>query len=315
MNEQPIANLRRNLLDLHGEAGGAWLDALPIQLAQLAAQRGIQVAPPFAALSYNYVAPATLADGTPAILKAGFPGGDMALREVAALQWYAGRGIAQLLCADLPAGIILVERLLPGVMLDSLTDDEQATRIAAQVIRDLVCPAPSAPHPFPSAVGHASQLANLRATFAGGTGPFPQRLVEQAETLFRELLASSGPPMLIHADLHHYNMLSDGAGWRAIDPQGVIAEAEYEIGALLRNPIHRLPNIADLTDLTNRRVAILSEVLGFDRQRIAGWGMAQAVLSAWWSYEDHGEPGSNWLRVAEALGRGEDRKTTRQEEK
>jgi streptomycin 6-kinase len=29
-------------------------------------------------------------------------------------------------------------------------------------------------------------------------------------------------------------------------------------------------------------------MLGFDRQRILGWGVAQAVLSAWWALEDHG---------------------------
>ena len=50
-----------------------------------------------------------------------------------------------------------------------------------------------------------------------------------------------------------------------------------------------------------RRVAILAEVLGFDPRRIAGWGYAQAVLSAWWSYEDHGDYDQATLFYAEVL--------------
>ena len=30
----------------------------------------------------------------------------------------------------------------------------------------------------------------------------------------------------------------------------------------------------------------LADELGFERKRILGWGLAQAVLSAWWSIED-----------------------------
>ena len=293
--------LRQNVRDVYGKQGSEWLLSLPDRLARASAIWNIQIDAPLTELSYNYVAPAILADGRPIILKASFPGNHTFVREVAALRHYAGRGIAGLIAVDETEGLLLLERLRPGVQLASLAADEQATLIAAQVIKALLRPAPEPPQPFPTAASHARQLDTLRAAFAGGTGPFPQRLVEQAETLFRELLASSGPPMLIHADLQHYNILADGDSWRAIDPQGVIAEAEYEVGALLRNPVHQLHTLGDFTKLTERRVAILSEALGFERQRIASWGMAQAILSAWWSYEDHGQPESVWLSIAEIL--------------
>jgi streptomycin 6-kinase len=48
-------------------------------------------------------------------------------------------------------------------------------------------------------------------------------------------------------------------------------------------------------------VAILAEVLGFERQRIVRWGVAAAVLSAVWSVEDHGERDEGTLSVAELL--------------
>ena len=59
----------------------------------------------------------------------------------------------------------------------------------------------------------------------------------------------------------------------------------YEIGALMRNPIG-VEKWRDLPRVLSRRFDILHEILGFDRQRMIAWSMAQAVLSAWWFIED-----------------------------
>ena len=81
----------------------------------------------------------------------------------------------------------------------------------------------------------------------------------------------------------------------------MIGEREYEIGTLLRNP--NLENFSDteLKQLQARRIDIFEEMLGFDRQRMLGWGMAQAVLSAWWSVEDDGAFGQQAMRCAQVL--------------
>ncbi len=51
--------------------------------------------------------------------------------------------------------------------------------------------------------------------------------------------------------------------------------------------------------VTDRRIAQLTGELGFDRERILGWGLSQAVLSAWWSYEDEGHGWESAIAVAE----------------
>lgn len=50
-----------------------------------------------------------------------------------------------------------------------------------------------------------------------------------------------------------------------------------------------------------QRLGILSERLGFDRQRLTGWGIAQAVLSAWWTVEDNGHDWQPAIACAEHL--------------
>ena len=43
------------------------------------------------------------------------------------------------------------------------------------------------------------------------------------------------------------------------------------------------------------------EELGFDRERIQGWAFAQAVLSACWTYEDHGYGWEGVMQLAAVL--------------
>jgi streptomycin 6-kinase len=50
-----------------------------------------------------------------------------------------------------------------------------------------------------------------------------------------------------------------------------------------------------------RRVNILVEVLGFERQRLLGWGLAQAILAAWWCIEDHTPGWERFIRCAELI--------------
>ena len=285
--------------EVYGAAGEAWIGQLPALLAECADRWSLTIAPPFG-LSYNYVAPATRADGTAIVLKVGFPSREL-MTELDALRLYDGRGICRLLDADRERGAMLLERITPGTPLADLDDDEQRTRIAAQVMRQLWRPAPP-DHPFPSVATWAAGMQRMRARFNGTTGPLPAKLVEQAEALFRELLGAMGDPVLLHGDLHHWNILSaERHPWLALDPKGVVGEAEYEVGALLRNPLPWLLAQPHPERVLARRIDMLAEELGFDRTRLVGWGVAQAVLSAWWTIEDHGYGWEEAIACAEYL--------------
>lgn len=286
--------LARTIIDLYEDEGSAWLERLPALIAACEERWGLVVSPAFPNLSYNYVAPAASATGEPVVLKLGVPNPELT-SEAAALHLYNGQGCARLIAADVKIGALVIERLQPGMPLQALTDDREATSIAAQVMRQLWRPAPI-DHPFPTVAGWAQGLARLRASFDGGTGPFPMRLVEQAEALFSELIASTDSEVVLHGDLHHENILSaDRAAWLAIDPKGVVGDAGYEVGALLRN---RLDIDHNLKRLLARRVDQLAEELAIDRARLAGWGAAGTVLSAWWEWEDHGSYNDETIAIA-----------------
>lgn len=290
----------RAMREVYGEAGEEWLCALPQLVEEYAERWSLQVLPHFAPLTYNYVAPAVRADGSEAVLKLGVPNPEQAC-EPMALRLFAGSGSVRLLEAEPECGALLLERLRPGKTLETVEDDELATASAAQVMRQLRVSAP-ADTTLPTVARWAQGLDRLRARFNGRTGPLPPTLFELAERLFVELHASSAEPVMLHGDLHHGNILSaQREKWLAIDPKGVIGEPAYETGALLRNPLPRLLQRDNPRRVLARRVDHLAEMLELDRERIVGWAVYQAVLSAAWTIEDHGAGWEAVIACAELL--------------
>lgn len=284
---------------MNGDAGRVWIEALPATLMEYAERWSLTLLPPFE-LSYNYVAPVIRTDGSEAVLKLGFPNREL-LSEMYALQHFEGRRMVRMLEADFEHQVFLLERIRPGVELATLKDEEQVTRIAAQVMQQLWQPV-NIERPFLTVESWTAGLSNLRPYFDNSTGPFPAYLVDVAEQIFVEFVPSQGERVLLHGDLHHWNILSaTRQPWLALDPKGVIGEREYEVGALLRNP--ELDNFSnsELKQVQAQRLDILVEMLGFDRQRMLGWSLAQAVLSAWWSVEDHGDFWQQAMRCAQIL--------------
>jgi streptomycin 6-kinase len=297
---------------LRGEAPARlWLEHLPRILADAASRWSLDLQPPFGSLSFNYAAPAVRLDGIPVVVKAGFiPPDKELISEVAALSHWNGVGAVRLLETDLDQGLLLLERLVPGRPLGEVPDDQEALSIAATVLEQVWRAGPPPPQPlsssspFPLTRDWGKGFARLRSHF-GGTGPFPAALVERAARLWGELEESAAEPTIVlHGDLNFGNVLSaEREPWLAIDPKGIIGEPVYDTGIFLRDPVDRILAAAHPDRFLARRIDQLAERLGFPRSRIRDWGLAQAVLSAWWSVEDEGSGWEPAILCAEALAR------------
>lgn len=313
----------RTIRNTFGADGEAWLSALPDLIEEASFRWNLSDIRPIPKLSYNFVALAQLRpesnvgrhwlqsqvpyrdDGTlqstSVILKLGVPNHELT-GEIAALRFYNGLGACRLLDADVEKGMLLLERLQPGHMLSRIEDDEHATRIAAQVMMNLWRDFPPNKNEFIQLKDWFDGFKRLRQRFKGKTGPLPKYLVETSESLSRELLAENKNEVLLHGDFHHFNVLESARGWLAIDPKGVIGPRGYEVGPFLINPVPDFLNRNSPRAQIEKRIAILSEMLGMERERIRNWGICYAALSAWWSFEDS-EPnlGKYGVRCAEII--------------
>ena len=311
MNLPPefISNVQGVLL----EDGRRYIDALPDLVAEASAQWGLTDVQPVPNLSYNFVAFAkssltaknakgakkkfdlrdlsALSGTSNVVLKIGLPNRETR-SEMAALRLFKGEGACKLIEYDEEKYWMLLERLKPGVMLSMMEDDEEATRIAAEVMKRMW-------RGLDTFVldHHENKFIQLtdwfyggfermRKHFNGGTGPLNAKLVERVERSVKDFFAENHNPVLMHGDFHHYNILSSERGWLVIDPKGVIGPAGYEVGPLMINPWFEHSDGNRRKVQIRKRIDILHEHLGFERERILEWSLAHAILSAWWSIED-----------------------------
>jgi streptomycin 6-kinase len=195
---------------------------------------------------------------------------------------FGGRGMVRV--HEYVDGALLLEQLTPGHSLVTMTlegADDSAVEVVADVVQQMSATAPlsSWPTVHEWATGFQRYLESADRRI-------PIDLVHEGHEWFFALAVSQGDPRLLHGDLHHYNILLDATrGWLAVDPKGVVGEREYEVGAMLRNPVER-PDLFLSAQAVERRVTRLANRLRLNVDRIVGWAFAQAVLSAVWELED-----------------------------
>jgi streptomycin 6-kinase len=277
--------------------GARWLDNLPALVAACTQKWDLSLAGDPFELSFNYVLPVLKADKFAAVLKLGVPTPEFA-SEARALRSFGGLGAVGLLECDESLGALLLERVDPGNTLATLNNHNRATELAGQTMLKLWQAAPVNVE-FRSLESWTGGLVKLRARFSGATGPLDSGLVDIAENIRAELLQGTHPSCLLHADLHHFNILyGSGSGWVAIDPKGVIGDPGYEPATFLLNPN---PTVVLDRAIQDARIAILAEHLNMDRQRIVRWAFFHAVLSSWWTIEDGGENWDDSISAARVL--------------
>jgi streptomycin 6-kinase len=279
---EPPERLARTVAAWEGEAGRAWLAALPDTVAERLERWGLtaeRVLAPGGQISM--VVLVRTEDGTPAVLKAGMVTRESA-QEHAALAHWDGRGAARLLRADPEAGVLLLERLHADVSLRSLAGPK-AMLEAAEVVRRLWVP-PAEGHPFTSVAARTAALAELLRERRGQPWAADARpLVDEALELHAALVADPPEEVLLHGDYHHGNVLAgDRMPWLAIDPKPLVGERAYDLAWLARDRLATLVARPGSRSAALRRVRSLAESLEVPVERLRGWAVFRAVEAGLW---------------------------------
>jgi streptomycin 6-kinase len=262
---------------LRGSPSGAdWLAALPGTLDAVVAQWSLRIGRPYQGSRVSLVLPATLPDGTRTVLKLQFPDGESD-REAEALRCWDGNGAVRLLAHDPVRRALLTERCSPGDHLAGAGADTALTVFAA-LLRLLCRPADEA---FTTLSEAASGWADGLATMWAETGrPCERRLVEAAAATLRDLCGEPpARPVLLHQDLHAYNVLrAQRLPWLAIDPKPLVGDPAFAIAPIVRD--HELGHSRRQVQ---RRLHRLSAELGLDRERAGAWAFGQTMA---WALRD-----------------------------
>jgi streptomycin 6-kinase len=256
--------------------GAAWLERLPRLADACAEQWGLELGDPLTGGVVSFVLRATCADGTPAVLKLTAPFDEEGAHEAAALRHWHGAGAVGLLREDPSHGAMLLEWCEPGTRLWDVADDVEATRAAAGVLRLLHDPPPAGP--FERLATAATRwAAGLPAAWEAQGRPVDRMTLDEALTACRDLAAWEAA-VLLHQDLHGGNVVRSHRGWLAIDPKPLVGDPAFDVASLLRDRRWLLGGGGDLARV-RRRLDVLRDELGLDRERMRLWGVVHAL--AW----------------------------------
>jgi streptomycin 6-kinase len=255
----------------------AWVEALPALVAEIAAEWEISIGRTLHGGSEACVAEATMVDGTPAILKLLIPRHDsVAISEITALRLANGEGCARLFRADELRFAMLLERLGRPLSELGLSFDEQLeilARTAMAVWR------PAAGHEFPTGAEKGRWLIDfILRSWDELDRPCSRRAVDHAIACAERRIASHDDEhaVLVHGDVHEGNALEAGNGtFKLVDPDGLLAEAEYDLGVLLR----QLP-VELMGDDPQARARRLAALTGLDATAIWEWGCIERLSTA-----------------------------------
>lgn len=255
-------------------AGAArWLADLPELVAHLEREWSITVGRAYEEATEAFVTDATLADGTPAVLKLLIPrDGDDTGNEATVLRLANGEGCVRLLRADAARDALLLERLgrsLSRLGLPIRRRHEILGDTAAKIWR----PAPGCG--LPTGAEKARWLAGfIERTWEELSRPCTERAIAHA-LRYAERRADAHDDeraVLVHGDVHEWNVLEAGAGFKLVDPDGLLAEPEYDLGVLMReDPLELLDGDP------RERARRLARRHDLDAEAIWEWGVVERV--------------------------------------
>lgn len=250
----------------------AWLGTLPGTIADLSREWSVTLGPAYADATEAFVAPVTTSDGTPAVLKLLVPG--TAADEITALRLAAGSGCATLLRWDDRRDALLLERLGPQ-LADLHLPITRRLEILSDVAAAMWRPAPAAG--LPTGARKARLLIDAIPRRWEELGrPCGERAVAHAVACAESRAAAHDDEraVLVHGDVHQWNTLRAGRTFKLVDPDGLLAEPECDLGVLMReDPVELMAG--DPWD----RAHWLAARTGLNATAIWEWGAAERVAT------------------------------------
>ncbi|MFI8425359.1 aminoglycoside phosphotransferase family protein [Streptomyces sp. NPDC085479] len=261
----------------NGEAGRAFVAALPGRAREFLDRWGLRLDGPSLYGVASLVLPVERADGTPAALKLQLLDEESEGEPVALRAW-GGDGAVRLLEHDPGTGTMLLERADHRRHLSRLGDEREAVRILAGLLARLSDrPAPAGLRRLGDVA--AGMLAEVPGAAARLDGEDAALLADCAAAV-REVIGEPGD-RLLHWDLHYDNVLgAEREPWLVIDPKPLAGDPGFEL-------------LPALTDLWNPdpaeirwRFDLLTERLGLDRERALAWTLGRVLQNGLWDVED-----------------------------
>jgi streptomycin 6-kinase len=201
-------------------------------------------------------------------------------RGALALRYFNGHGAVRLLHYDDGAQMMEYAAGDALVMLVERGEDEKATRIIAQVIKQLHSVPQDAPVDGMVMLDRWFGALFEKAATEKQVGI--ESIYVRGAALTERLLADKQETRVLHGDIHHYNIRHSQRGWLAFDPKGIVGDRTYDCANTLCNPV--IPELVHNKTRLLNNAAILADALALELWRVLAFTYVYACLNAsWWT--------------------------------
>jgi streptomycin 6-kinase len=210
-----------------------------------------------------------LRDGERLVLRLTPPDPETA-KEIAALQFWDGRGTARLIRHDASSAAMLLERIVPGTPASSLPVGESMT-IVGSVLRRMAVPGPA--WAVSTAQIAADLVTSLPAEWERHGRPFPRAMLSAALQT-ASALSTTGSTVAVNGDLHADQVLqSTREPWLVVDPVLLRGDLEYDLARVLWTRLDEMHD--DATILAH--LDTLVRTAEVDERRALAWTRLRTV--------------------------------------
>lgn len=215
------------------------------------------------------------------VLKVGLPVfNELIYRETKALEEFNGNGACKCYYSNQDDGIRILERLVPGEILHNVEDREERIKAFCNVALNLDVKLTN-PIQLPTYREILDRSINQSDEQSEKYKSLKEFIVA-ANDLYKQIENSNLPKYLLHADLHHENILTSNNGRKAIDPHGFLGEKVMETARFMENEITKKEmnkeNVFEVVDL-------MANYFNEDRVLICKALFIDYVLSTCWDIE------------------------------
>lgn len=293
----------------HAAGAQWWLDGLDQLIASLAAEWGLRRSGEgYPGGTEALVLPVQSDEFGPAVLKLMVPHPSSTIeQEATVLRLVGGDGCAALYRDDVNRGAVLIERLGPSLNDLGVAIDERhriLCRTAARVWRRV-----DETVNLPTGARKAEWLAvYITSTWEELNRPCSVAAVDHSLRCAerRRMAHDPATAVLVHGDVQEWNTLLslDGSDHKLIDPDGLIAEAEYDLGVILREDPVELLEEAEPIAVAHRLTSLASAhtQIALDPTAVWEWGVVERVSTGLMATKIELQPiGREMLRAADEL--------------
>lgn len=196
---------------------------------------------------------------------------------------YNGRHFCKVYEVDLENGILLEEQIQPGTELMKETSIEQRLAVFCSIYKELHIE-PTNQYQYSTYYDWVKKSARYIKTREDHKELCTH--MKKAEEICKELMSLYPRKMLLHGDLHHYNILqNDHNGYTLIDPKGVIGDPIFDLPRFLLNEMEEEVN-QELFEKINYVITVIGDKLEIPTGIIKKTFYIEMAMAECWMVED-----------------------------